>query len=813
VATEPQSDLRFEIGHVLFIDLVGYSKLLIEEQRERLGQLTEIVLATGQVAQTTNEQLVRLPTGDGMALVFRNSSEEPARCALEIAEVLRKHPEISVRMGIHSGPVSEVTDVNGRSNIAGAGINIAQRVMDCGDAGHILLSQRVADDLAQYRQWAPRLHDLGACEVKHGIRLHVVNLYTEEIGNPETPEKFKRAIEQEAASPTVAATDKRSRRGVIVALLLLSAALVPGILFFYRPARQTSGPAMPVPSALAMPAIPEKSIAVLPFENLSANQENGFFADGVQDEILTNLARVADLKVISRTSVMNYRRTTGRNLRQIGQELGVAHLLEGSVQRAGNRVRINAQLVDSRTDAHLWAQTYDRDLADVFAIQSEIATAIAGQLQARLSPTEKAAIEERPTKDLVAYDLYIQAKALNESAMSATLGNEVLLNAVRLLNEAIARDSNFILAYCLLARSHELLYQLGFDHSPARCAMADEAVGAALRLRPDAGETHLAQADYFYRCLLDYDRAQAELALAGRALPNNARVFELTAYVDRRQGRWSESVSNLERALELDPRNTFILTQLSLGYQWLRRYSDMAAVLERDLQLEPHNISTRLTRGSVDLLWRADLKPLHTTIEAIVTETPARAVDVSFTWFHLALCERDPVAAAHALAAIPPEGNGPGALLFPRAWFAGWTARIRGDEASARDAFTAARTEMERKVNEQPDYGSPLCVLALIDAALGRKQEAIAEVRRACELLPVSKDSIEGTYAIVSLSLVYAWSSENDLAIEQLTSILKIHGYLSYGELYLHPFWDPLRGDPRFEKMVASLAPKKDSRP
>jgi serine/threonine-protein kinase len=684
--------------------------------------------------------------------------------------------------------------------------------MDCGDAGHILLSKRVADDLEQYPQWHPHLHDLGECEVKHGTRLQLVNLYTDEVGNPEPPEKFQRARQTEQKTVAASSRGNKSLLVTLAILLLMGFAIVaiifaPAVMKVFSHQHATTTP-IPASSSSGASVIPEKSIAVLPFENRSEEKTNAYFADGVQDEILTNLARIAALKVISRTSVMQYNSGTARNLREIGQQLGVAHLLEGSVQRIGNRVRVNAQLIDARTDAHLWAQTYDRDLADVFAIQSEIAKAIADQLQAKLSPSEKAAIEERPTKDLVAYDLYIQGKALNETAMSAALGKDDLLSAVRLLNEATSRDPNFLLAYCLLARSHELLYQLSFDHSPARCAMADEAVRNAVRIRSEAGETHLAQADYLYRCLLDYDRARIELVLAGNALPNNPRVFELTAYVDRRQSRWNESVSNLERALELDPRNTFMLTQVSLDYRWVRRYSDMAAALDRQLQLAPSDIIAQLTRGSVDFLWQADLKPLQNAIEIIVTKTPARALDISYTWFNLAQCEHDPLAAARALAVIPPEGNGPDSVLFPRAWFEGWLARMRGDETAAQKAFTTARAEMERTVNEQVDYGPPLAVLGLIDALLGRKQEAIAEGRRACELVPLAKDSINATYMKGFLCLIYAWIGEKNLAIEDLTAAIKLPGYLSYGELRLHPFWDTLRGDPRFEQILVDLAPK-----
>lgn len=383
--TEPKPHLRLEIAHVLFVDIVGYSKLLIDEQRELQQDLNDIVRKTDQVREAESEgKLVRLPTGDGMALVFSNTPEAPVECALEISKALQSHPEIKLRMGIHSGAVNSIADINDRSNVAGAGINIAQRVMDCGDAGHILLSKHVAENLAQYRRWQPHLHDLGDCEVKHGVLVFLVNLYTEELGNSAMPEKFKKFTEQ--TQPVAAAKAKRIPWGAIAAGLVVIAALVTGVLIFsHRSVPQTNAPVGPAPLA---PAIftPAKSIAVLPFDNLSDDKQNAYFTDGMQDEILTDLAKIADLKVISRTSVMQYKTGERRNLREIGQQLSVAHMLEGSVQRASGKVRVNAQLIDARTDGHLWAQVYDRPLDDAFAIQSEIAKAIADQLQAKLSP-------------------------------------------------------------------------------------------------------------------------------------------------------------------------------------------------------------------------------------------------------------------------------------------------------------------------------------------------------------------------------------------------------------------------------------------
>ncbi len=781
---------RLEIGHVLFIDIVGYSKLLVKQQSELLGELNEVVSGTNEFRQAESAgKLIRLPTGDGMALVFRTNAEAPVECAMEIARALKSHPAIQLRMGIHSGPVNEVVDVNQRANIAGAGINLAQRVMDCGDAGHILLSKHVAEDLEQDDRWRPLLHDLGTCEVKHGVRVGVTNLYSDEVGNAQLPKKFE------------AVQKRRSRvrwAEVAIALVVLAAIVAAFLFVLRRPTRSTLG-------------VAEKSIAVLPFENLSEEKANAFFADGVQDEILTNLARIADLKVISRTSVMQYKTGVARNLREIGQQLGVAHLLEGSVQRAANRVRVNAQLIDARTDAHLWAQTYDRDLADVFAIQSEIAKAIADQLQARLSPNEKAAIEKPPTTDLAAFDLYTRAKTLLLSISFSTTNEQNIRQAIELLNQAVTRDPSFFEAYYQLVYAHSYLY-FGYDHTPARLALAEAALQAAINLRPDVGETHLARAQYLYRVHRDYAAALAQLENARRSLPNDARIFELTGFIIRRQGNQEEGLRNLEKALELDPRNYYIMQQIAASYLTLRRYPEEAAMLDRALTIIPKDVATKVQRALVDFYWKADTRPLHQTIDSILTGDPGAISDAADSWFVCALAERDPTAAERALVAL---GDNPcwgdDAVLLSRSFGEGLLARMMKDEARARTAFSKARVEQEKLVQTQPDYGPALCVLGLIDAALGRKEAALEEGRRAIELLPVEKDSFNGSYMIQFFAVIAAWAGEKDLALQQLELGVRApvaSGVLSYGALKLLPFWDPLRGDPRFEKIVASLAPK-----
>ncbi len=800
---EPDDNLHLEIGHVLFIDIVGYSRLLIEEQKERLNQLTAIVLATAPVREATDEQLVRLPTGDGMALVFHHSAEEPARCALEIAEALQKHPELPVRMGIHSGPVSEVKDVSGRSNIAGAGINMAQRVMDCGDAGHILLSQHVADDLMQYRQWAPRLHDLGDCEVKHGVRLHLVNLYAEPLGNSALPQKF-----QQAKPKSV------SRRNVgLIAALALVAILAAGAAYYFS-AHRTATPSVATPEAPKGAAIAEKSIAVLPFENLSDEKANAYFADGVQDEILTNLAKIADLKVISRTSVMQYKTGAQRNVREIGQQLGVAYLVEGSVQRAAGKVRVNAQLIDARTDAHQWAQVYDRPLDDVFAIQSEIARAIADQLQAKLSPSEKAAIAARPTADVVAFEEYSRAKTLlltpDYGGSSSTAKN--FRQAIDDLNSAIARDPSFFEAYCQLVYAHSWLYAVGGDHTPERLAQAEAALQGATRLRPDAPETHLARANHLYYALRDYKGALAELEFARRGLSNDPQVYALTGYILRRQGKQEEGVRELQRATELDPRNTFLLSQLGASYQNLFRYPELAAASDRILAITPDDVLVKLERARGDFFWKADPKLLCQLVERIRTEQPASIADVAPDWFYCALWGRDWPGAEQALAAL---GDNPvwgdNNIVLGRNFGEGLLARAMHNETKAAEAFAAARVEQEQVVAKQKDYGPALCVLGLIDAALGKKELALEEGKRAMELLSVEKDATNEQAMQIYFAIMAAWVGKKDLALQYLALAGSTPGasaVANYGALKLDPFWDPLRGDPRFEKIVAAKAPK-----
>ena len=559
-------------------------------------------------------------------------------------------------------------------------------------------------------------------------------------------------------------------------------------------------------------AISEKSIAVLPFDNLSEEKQNEHFADGVQDQILTDLAQIADLKVISRTSVMQYKRGVARNLRKIGEELGVAHVLEGSVQRAANKIRVSAQLIDARKDTHLWAQTYDRDLADVFAIQSEIAKAIAGQLQARLSPAEKSAIERRPTADVTAFALYSHAKTLNLSTYGGGDVESDRRQAVELLKEAVTRDPTFHAAFCELSWVHDRLYSPGPDHTAERLNAAEEALRKAAALQPDSPETHLARGRHLYWALRDYKGAEAELEIAARGLPNDSRIPEIRGYIVRRQGRAEEGLRLLQHALNMDPRNVALLQQIAVSYKGLRRYAEAAACHERVLQIQPDDIVSGVLRAVIDFDGYGNADPMCRFVEQVRITRPASVSQVADNWFECSLARKDWAAAEQALAALggnPAWPDGP--IILKREFGEGLLARAMHDEERARRAFAAARITQEKIVQQQKDYGPPLCVLALIDAALGNKEAALQEGRRALELLPREKDAINNEKMIGYFAIIAAWTGEKDLALQQLNAAISLPGaerITSYGTLKLVPFWDPLRGDPRFEQIVASLAPK-----
>jgi serine/threonine protein kinase/Tfp pilus assembly protein PilF len=599
-------------------------------------------------------------------------------------------------------------------------------------------------------------------------------------------------------SPESIRSTRAALGGAIILILATTA------FFVFRSLRTYPGTA----ESVSNPAVPEKRIAVLPFENLSNDREDASFADGLQDDLLTKLAKIADLKVISRTSVMQYRGK--QDTYQIGDALQVSHVLEGSVRKTGAWLHINAQLIDARTDTHVWAEQYDRDLKEVFAIQSEIAQKVAERLHAKVSATEKLDIQRPPTADLTAFDFYNRAKKLLLDTVVTLAGTRKadLLKGADLLNQAVAHDPTFFQAYCQLAWTHDYIYYDGWDRTPARLALADAAIQAAFRLRPDTGEAHLARARNLYLGYRDYDAALTELESARPTLPNDARLFELKGYIERRQGRWDDSTRDLERAIELDPRNFVLLQQIAHNYKALRRYADQAAILDRALAVEPNHTYTKVTRAYVDLDWKADTRPAHQVIDELRAKDPGALRTIADYWLDCALNERDAAAAADALAALGERSVGSEAMKYSPSFMEGLVGRMTKDDAKARAAFTAARAEQEKLVHANPNDAGALCVLGLIDAALGRKEEALREGWRTIELLPLEKDAQSGTRMIVCLAKIAAWVGDNDLACEQLARASRLPNGVTYGDLKLKPWYDPLRGDPRFEQIVDSLAPK-----
>jgi len=790
MTAEASSDVKFEIGHVLFIDIAGYSKFLINEQSELIRELKEIVRGTEQVRLAEAEdKLVLFPTGDGMALIFRNSPEAPVQCALEIAQAVKAHPQIQLRMGIHSGPVNEVADVNERMNVAGAGINIAQRVMDCGDSGHILLSKHVAEDLEEYEHWRPLLHDLGACEVKHGMRVSIVNLYADQVGNRQLPKKFQ-ALKKHSA---------RMRWAATTAALLALAAIVAGVVMFSRDR---------VRSVLTAP---EKSIAVLPFENLSEEKANAYFANGIQDEILTRLSKIADLKVISRTSTQHYK-SAPENLPEIAKQLGVAHILEGSVQKSGDAVRVNVQLIKAANDSHLWADTFDRKLTDIFSVESEVAKAIADQLQAKLTGREEQEIAAKPTDNVEAYDAYLRGLAYTLKTLPTPAN---ALGAQKYFKEAVRLDPKFALSWALLSYVDARGYIT--QSLPPTVALGEEARQAAetaLTLQPNLGEAVLAKGAYHYFCLKDYDTAVRYFEQARQLLPNSSRIPESLAYVARRRGQWDRSEAYFNEAERLDPRNVNLLTQHATTDIPLRRFPEALRKLDQVLNITPDDVDVLVVKAGIAQaegdLPRASalLAPLHLSADA--------PEDLE-TQVYQAILERRPAQIIPRLKEIlakpdPALGYFNGELRF---WL-GWAQEVAGDHAAAQESWRQARSELEPFLKEQPDNYSLIGDLALTNMGLGDKAAALALSERAIAANPIEKDAITGPIPIEILARVAARMVEPDLAIAALQKLLSIPyaGALAAGMpftpalLRLDPMFDPLRNDPRFQKLVAAPAPK-----
>ena len=614
-----------------------------------------------------------------------------------------------------------------------------------------------------------------------------------------TPEGIKRT---ETADAMPEAT--RRKKYVWIYVVVIGGFLSIGLFFLGRYS------AAPTQNAAAEASV--KSIAVLPFENLSDDKQNTYFADGVQDQILTNLARVSDLRVISHTTVRQYKSGEPRNLREIGKQLGVTHILEGSVQRAGDRLRIAAQLIDARTDSQIWAETYDRTAADLFAIQSELAESIVAQLQAKLSPEQKADIEARPTQDLVAFELYLRAKQIVDSYLIAEDVRAALLSALQSLDQAIKRDPDFVSAYCYIARANDLLYFFDLDPTPDRILLAEAAVKAALRLRPDSAEAHFAMADFLFRCRRDYDGALKELAIARPGLPNDAAFFILSGYINRRRNNWAQAERDFSTAVALDPRNPNAYNLLADTYNLQRKHLLAAQVYDRVLAAGERTPIVFFRRDSAIFNGTGN----STELREVLAKNPDMDIGGAQTPIRvfLALIDGNFAEAERVLAASPREDfqDIDYSFYYPKAWFEAMIARAKGDSARANAAFSAARAILEQRLAVKPEDARTIAVLAQVDAGLGHKELAIQEAQHAVDLMPVSKDIYDGALVLEGLAQVYTWTNEPDRAIELLQKLVTMPGYINYARLKLHPMWNPLRGDPRFEKIVNSLAPKDQSK-
>ncbi len=806
-------DLPLEIAHILLIDVVGYSKLLVDDQVDLLQELNRTVRSTECFrAAERSGKLTRVTTGDGMALLFFRSPEEPARCALEISQALKDHPHIELRMGVHSGPVNQVIDVNERTNIAGAGINIAQRVMDCGDAGHILLSKHLADDLAEYRHWRPYLHDLGECEVKYGLRLHLVNLYKDNLGNPHLPEKLKRGRRWKQTSgvslrPVIT---PRWPKYVLTAVLLVSAvALAISFSVFYRRGSPAVASSSSVKAGAVGLPIAGKSIAVLPFENRSEDKANAYFADGIQEEILMRLSKIADLKVISRTSTQHYK-SAPENLPEIAKQLEVAHILEGSVQKSGDAVRVNVRLIKATNDSQLWADTFDRKLTDIFSVESEVAKSIADQLRVKLTGQEEQAIVAKPTDNLEAYDAYLRGLAYTLKTAN-TVGNAVA--AQKYLREAVRLDPKFALGWALLSYVEARGYLTqALQPTPALREEARQAAETALALQPDLGEAVLAKGYYHYFCLKDYDTAVRYFEQARQFLPNSSRIPESLAYVTRRQGQWDRSESYFNEAERLDPRNVNLLTQFALSYIQLRRFPEALRKLDQVLDIIPDDPNTLMFKADIaqaegDLPRAAALlAPLHPTAD----DTSALETQV-----YQAILERHPAQIIPRLKEILAKPNPAlGYLNGELRFYLGWAQEVAGDHAAAQESWRQARSELESFLKEQPENYFLMEDLALTNTDLGDKAAAFKLIERAMAANPIEKDAPVGPRSLEVLARVAAQTGEPDRAIAALRKLVSIPYEGAMGAcpltpalLRLDPMFDPLRNDPRFQKLCEEKQP------
>jgi TolB-like protein/Flp pilus assembly protein TadD/class 3 adenylate cyclase len=699
VAVEREANPKVEIAHVLTIDIVEYSTLLITEQTRVMDELKNIVKNSERFRRAEADgKLVRIPTGDGIALVFFSEPDAPIDCAMEISAALKFHPEIRVRMGIHSGPVNQVVDVSDRSNVAGAGIDMAQRVMDCGDAGHILLSKRVAEDLAPFPRWNPHLHDLGECEVKHGRKVSLVNFYTDTVGNPQTPKKCA------LAKPKRLLTRQRALIGATVLLIL---AVVIGSLIFLR---QTASR----PRTTATSSANSKSIAVLPFENLSQDPDNAYFADGIQEEILTRLSKIADLKVISRTSTQRYK-SKPDNLPEIAKQLGVANILEGTVQKAADQVRVNVQLISARNDSHLWADKFDRKLTDIFAVETEIASKIADTLQAQLTGSAKQAIATHPTENTEAHELYLRGRYF-----VGKRGAESLKKAIDYFNQAIAKDPNYALAYAGLSDCFDLLPQWSAASRAEYVPKAKAAAIKALQIDDSLAEAHTALAAALFSNDLNLRESKREFERAIELDPNYAFAHYVFGYtVLPALGEFDRAIAELRRAVDLDPFSVIINANLGYVYIVARRYPEAIAQLRKTLELDPDFWTTHRNLG--------EALELSGQLEQAIAE-----YEKGYKFLN----------DDHALAYV-----------------------------------------------------------AHAYALKGEREKALQLVRQLQEL------EQRGTLWAFGFALVYVGLADKNEAVNWLERSYQNKEFAKLSLIKVEPMLDPLRGDPRFEKLANQIVP------
>ena len=792
MSTETKKQIQLEIAHVLFIDIVGYSKLSINEQRAAVDELNQVVRTSEQFQKAeASDRLIKIPVGDGMALVFYTSPEAPAQCAIEISRTLKEHPQLQLRMGVHSGPVSGVIDVTGRANLAGAGLNMANRVMSCGDAGHILVSKHVAEDLEEYEHWRPLLHGLGECEVKHGVRVGVTNLYSDEVGSPQLPKKFQ--------------TLKKHRTHVrwaeaAIALLVLGAVVAAFVLVLRRPVR-------------SMLAAPEKSIAVLPFENLSEDKGNAYFATGIQDEILTRLANLRELKVISRTSTEKYP-SRPQNLKAIAAELGVATLLEGTVQKLANEAHINVQLINALTGTHIWAQSYDRTLEHVFAVEGEVAQSVADALKVKLLPAQIEKLNALPTQNAEAYDLFLKGDYALDRAWKSGGYEQTLKSAIAYFRQAVALDPQFALAFAQLAQTELTEYHFGIidygaTRMPELLASAKDNIDRALRLQPDLPAARSALGYWYFWGKSDYDAALAEFK---RALAVDPRLFDSSlgiVAIAIRQGRTEEAIGYLSKLLQFDPRNVRLMRTLAACYAMRREYALATEFSSRAVALDPTSAVDAINLSQAIMREKGDVPAALHVLDALPAELQKNEAFVENRAAQLTQA-RDFSAAKKTVGSVPPEN-----------WRSAWRPPLLlgaledalGQKEVARKSFEQARALLTDAIAKDPQEPLTHSDLAFVDAKLGLTADALREADRAIDLEPVAKDARSAPQWLVNRAEVNAALGRAEEAIkliEQLLAMPNTGEVISGWDLKLDPVWDPLRNDPRFQKLVAQAESKEN---